>query len=199
MPTLINRMNPRDFQASFLSCEKDLETIINKLFVQSKPYSDILKRLLIIDQPDCLDSTNSEYQQLINQFSIHRMKEEHYILTVPRIEELMHEDFKSRILVEFDDFIESGNTHYRDCTISFTIVSPLVKWELDDYKLRPMQIAGYIDGILNNTRLSGIGTLQFMGASQIILDKDHGGIMLRYIATHGNDDKDSFEEAWPLS
>jgi len=60
--------------------------------------------------------------------------------------------------------------------------------------MRHTQIAGYIDGILNNARLSGIGTLQFMGASQVVLDEEHGGMILRYIATHGNDDKDKFED-----
>ena len=198
MPTITTRMNPKDFQASFLSSEKDMETIFKKLFVESKPYSDILKRLLIIDQSDCLDSKQSKYQEIINEYSIHRMKEEGYILVIPRIEQLIHDNFKSHILIEFDDFVPTDNTHYRDCTISFTIICPLVKWELDDYKLRHMQIAGYIDGILNNSRLSGIGTLQFMGASQVILDEEHGGIILRYIATHGNDDKDKFENEWPL-
>ena len=198
MPTITTRMNPKDFQASFLSSEKDMETIFKKLFVESKPYSDILKRLLIIDQSDCLDSKQSKYQEIINEYSIHRMKEEGYILVIPRIEQLIHDNFKSHILIEFDDFVPTDNTHYRDCTISFTIICPLVKWELDDYKLRHMQIAGYIDGILNNAKLSGIGTLQFMGASQVILDEGHGGIILRYIATHGNDDKDKFENEWPL-
>lgn len=60
--------------------------------------------------------------------------------------------------------------------------------------MRHTQIAGYIDGILNNCKLSGIGTLQFMGASQVILDEEHGGMIIRYIATHGNDDKDKFEK-----
>ena len=198
MPTLTNRMNPKDFQASFLSCEKDMETIINKLFVKSKPYSDILKRLLIIDQPDCLNSNQTKYQELINKYSIHKMKEDGYILVVPRVEQLIHDNFKSHILIEFDDFVPTENSHYRDCTISFTIICPLVKWELDDYKMRPTQIAGYIDGILNNSKLSGIGTLQFMGASQVILDEEHGGMILRYVATHGNDVKDSFENTWPL-
>lgn len=198
MPVLTNRMNPKDFQASFLSCEKDMETIINKLFFKSKPYSDILKKLLIIDQPDCLDPDKIEYQQLIDKYSIHKMKEEQYILVIPRIEQLIHDNFKSHILIEFDDFTLTSNSHYRDCVISFTIICPLVKWELDDYKLRPIQIAGYIDGILNNARLSGIGTLQFMGASQIVLDEEHGGWIIRYIATHGNDDKNSFENTWPL-
>ena len=31
--------------SSFLSCEKDFETILKKLFVTSKPYSDVLKKL----------------------------------------------------------------------------------------------------------------------------------------------------------
>ena len=198
MPTITTRMNPKDFQASFLSSEKDMETIFKKLFVESKPYSDILKRLLIIDQSDCLDSKQNKYQEIINEYSIHRMKEEGYILVIPRIEQLIHDNFKSHILIEFDDFVPTDNTYYRDCTISFTIICPLVKWELDDYKLRHMQIAGYVDGILNNARLSGIGTLQFMGASQVILDEEHGGIILRYVATHGNDDKDKFENEWPL-
>ena len=37
-----------------------------------------------------------------------------------------------------------------------------------------------------------------MGASQIVLDEEYGGLILRYIATHGNDDKDTFENEWPL-
>ena len=36
----------RDFQSSFLSCENDTEKILRKLFIESKPYCDELKRLL---------------------------------------------------------------------------------------------------------------------------------------------------------
>jgi len=31
---------PTDFTSSFLSCEKDLQTILEKLFIKSQPYSD---------------------------------------------------------------------------------------------------------------------------------------------------------------
>ena len=198
MPRLTTQMKPKDFQASFLSCEKDIETILTKIFIKSKPYSDILKRLLIIDKPDCLDTTQQQYTQLINEYDIHKMEEEGYVFFVPRINQLINEPARSRLLIEFDDFVPTSNTHYRDCTISFTILCPLINWKLDDFKLRPHQIAGYIDGILNNSKLSGIGTLQFMGASQIVLDEEYGGMVLRYIATHGNDDKEDFEDAWPL-
>jgi hypothetical protein len=34
--------------SSFLSCEKDTELILKKLFVESRPYSDVLKRLLVV-------------------------------------------------------------------------------------------------------------------------------------------------------
>ena len=48
--------------SSFLSCEIDAEKIIKTLFVDSRPYSDKLKRLLIINKPDCLDQNNQDYQ-----------------------------------------------------------------------------------------------------------------------------------------
>ena len=35
-------------RSSFLSCEKDAEIILRKLFVESRPYSDVLKRLLVV-------------------------------------------------------------------------------------------------------------------------------------------------------
>ena len=46
--------------SSFLSCEKDTETILKKLFIESRPYSDILKRLLLIPNKDALDNTTNE-------------------------------------------------------------------------------------------------------------------------------------------
>ena len=50
------------------------------------------------------------------------------------------------------------------------------------------KICGYIDGLLNNTRLSGIGTFQFMGCSELILSQDLAGYTLMYSAVHGSDD-----------
>ena len=196
MPTLKSKMLAKDFKASFLSCEKDTETILKKLFVESKPYSDILKKLLIIDQPDCLDSTQAQYKLLIDKYSLHDLFEKEYIILTPRLDKLMHNELQSTILIEFKTFTPTTNSYYRDCTVSFTIVCPLDIWQLNDYKLRPYQIAGYIDGILNNSKLSGIGTLQFEGASEAPLDENYGGLILRYIATHGDDDKDTFEDIW---
>jgi hypothetical protein len=54
--------------------------------------------------------------------------------------------------------------------------------------LRPLKICGYIDGILNNAKLSGIGELSFKGCSKIVLDEKLSGYSLMYEAVHGSDD-----------
>ncbi len=60
---------------------------------------------------------------------------------------------------------------------------------MDNYQLRPLKIAGYIDGILNNAKLSGIGTFQFLGCTEIVLDENLSGYCLTFSAVHGSDDK----------
>ena len=174
----------KDFKSSFLSAEKDQEAIWKKLFVESKPYSDRLKRMLIVNQPDCLDESKVQYRKVIDNLSLKGMKDQGYLRVVPKLAFGEHEEIKSYIILEFDDYTPSDNPQYRNCVISFTIISHLDYWEMDDYKLRPHQIAGYIDGIMDGAKLSGIGTLQFLGASQIVLNEYLGGILLRYIATH---------------
>lgn len=178
----------KDFKSTFLSCEKDQETIWRKLFIENKPYSDNLKRLLILNTKDCLDDSRYQYRDIIDDYSMADLIEKGYIRIIPKLAFGEHEDVKSYILLEFDDFVPTQNPEFRDCVISFTIICHLDYWGLDDYKLRPHQIAGYIDGIINNSRLSGIGKLQFIGASQIVLNEYLGGILLRYVATHGSDD-----------
>ena len=177
-----------NFKSTFLSCETDQEIIWRRLFIESRPYSDKLKKLLIINTPDCLDDSQVQYQEIINGYNLQDLKDKQYLKNVPKLSFGEHEEVKSYILLEFDDFIPTNNPHYRDCTITFSIICHLDYWELDDYKLRPYQIAGYIDGMLNETKLSGIGTLQFMGASEIVMNEYLGGIVLRYIATHGRGD-----------
>jgi hypothetical protein len=51
----------------------------------------------------------------------------------------------------------TNNPYYLDYTISFDIISNLDYWDIGNFRLRPLMIAGYIDGILNGSRLSGIG------------------------------------------
>lgn len=189
----------KNFKSTFLSCEKDQEEIWRKLFVNSRPYSDKLKRLLVVNAKDCLNPEQEQYNVIINNMSLKDLKDAGYLRATPRLELNEHEQVMSYILLEFDDFVPTSNKEYRDCIISFTIVCNLDEWELDDYKLRPHQIAGYIDGILDGAKLSGIGTLQFLGASQFVLNENLGGLVLRYVATHmtNSDDSETRNPDWP--
>jgi hypothetical protein len=179
-----------DIKSSFLSCEKDYETIMKKLFVESRPFSDILKRLLVIETKDCLDNLdNEEYKKIINEMSIKKLLDKGYIRTAPIIKLPEHEEVKSYILMGFDNFSpDFNNPQFRDCTVSFDIICNTDYWDIGNYRQRPLKICGYIDGILNRARLSGIGTLNFIGCKKIVLDEKLSGYTLMYEATHGSDD-----------
>lgn len=190
-------MLAKNFKSTFLSCEKDQEEIWKKLFIESNPYSTKLKRLLVINTKDCLDCTQEQYNIKLEDYDLSTLKEKGYIKIIPKLDLGDFEEVKSYVLLEFDTFAPTDNSQYRSGIISFTIISHLDYWELDDYKLRPLQIAGYIDGILDGSRLSGIGQLQFMGAEQIILNENLGGIMLRYITYNGNDSVEKLNSNQP--
>ena len=179
-----------EFKSSFLSCEKDTEAIINKLFVESAPYSDYLKRLLVINTNDCLnDMTNPKYLEKIKSMSIQELKKQKYIRFSPTLEMGENEECKSYILITFDNFAPSAtNPYFRDCVIEIDIVCHTEYWDIGNFRQRPLKIAGYIDGILNNTKLSGLGTLNFVGCNEIVLNQNLSGYCLMYSAVHGNDD-----------
>jgi hypothetical protein len=120
-----SRMNgyQGEFKSSFLSCEKDTEAIIKKLFVESRPYSDMLKRLLLINTKDCLyDMTNPKYLELINNTSIQDLRDKGYIRFEPKILMGENEEVKSYIRISYDHFTPSGNEHFRDCIIEIDII-----------------------------------------------------------------------------
>ena len=185
------RITSNQFSSSFLSCEKDIEEILKKLFVSSKPYSDILKRLLVINTKDCLDNEDSVViQEKLKEMTLPKLKQMGYIKLEPKIKFGEHEEVKAYILISCDNFTPNEtNPYYRDCTVTFDIICHTDYWDLGNYRVRPLKIAGYIDGILNKAKLSGIGTFNFLGCNQLILNEELSGYTLMYHAIHGNDDK----------
>ena len=191
-------LRPIDFTSSFLSCEKDLQTILRKLFVESQPYSDDLKRLLVINNKDCLDNKENEvYSNIISQMSLSKLREQGYIKFQPKIKMPEHEQVKSYLIFSFDNFVTNrNNPQFRDCHVFIDVLCHSDQWDLGDFRLRPLKICGYIDGILNNARLSGIGTFQFAGCNQLVLDETLSGYTLSYEAIHGTDDKLPSSHGW---
>ena len=184
----------KDFDVSFLSMENDKEAIVRKLFVESKPYSDYLKRLLIVSQPDCLDNGKHQYQTMIDQISVSKLKAEGYIRFTPTFPFEEFEESKSYIFMTFRDVAPSVNPEFTNTSIEIMCISNFKNWELENYAVRPRKMAGYVNGILNKARLSGIGVLQFAGASEFSWNEELGGVLLTYIATNSTDDKEKISK-----
>ena len=184
-----DNISSSQLKSSFLSCEKDAETIIRKLFIESQPYSNELKRLLVINTKDCLDNSNLNYAKIVENIKVKDLMEGNYFTLVPKLKMKEHEEVKSYIVMSFDHFAPTiSNPQYRDRAITFDIICPTDYWDLGDYKLRPLKIAGIIDGILDDCRLSGIGTLQFSSMHELIVDENLAGYSLMFAAVNGNDD-----------
>ena len=92
-----------NYKSTFLSHAEDQETIWRKLFVESRPYSDMLKKLLIINTPDCLDKTQDQYQRKIEQYTIKDLHDNQYIKAIPKLSFGEHEEVKSYIMLDFDE------------------------------------------------------------------------------------------------
>lgn len=181
-------------QSSFLSCEKDTEIILNKLFAESGQYSNWLKRLLIINTKDCLDPKIYKYDDIVRQYSVNDLIEKQYIRTTPRLEFNEHEDVQSYILISYDNFTtNSKNEQFRDCMINFDILCNTKQWDLQNLRVRPLMIAGYIDGILNLGKLSGVGETYFLGCNELILDQNLAGYTLSYHVVHFTEDDAKLE------
>lgn len=190
--------------SSFLTCDTDIMLILKALFITSKPYSDLLKRLLIINSRDCLDMSNQDYKKIIDDFSLGKLIEQGYIRLNPKIARGTHEEIKSYILVSLDGFTPNVyNSEYLDYNINFDVVCYNDAWVLNDYKIRPIMICGYIDGILNsitssnlklvkshqpNIKLTGVGQYQLLGCNEVVLNEDLSMYTLSYHGMHFNED-----------
>ena len=97
----------KPINSSFLSCEKDVAIILDKLFTEDKVHANELKRLLVINTKDCLDMTNERYQKIIDEYTVKRLFDEGYIRLTPKLTFEEHDEVRSYILLSFDNFTPS--------------------------------------------------------------------------------------------
>ena len=164
-------------KSSFLSLEKDLNIIIEKML-----YNKRFQRLLYYNSPDALDRPDLSEDQVFELFGKN-------IKTAPKL--YIDGSVLSYIIISFDNFTPNAtNPEFRDNIISFDIICHFDQWQLNETtELRPYKIAAEIDTMLNNKHLTGIGKLQFLGANQLILNDEFAGLSLMYQAIHGEEDK----------
>ena len=185
-----NRMMKEELSASsFMGVEKDIRIILENLFEKDKIYSDRLKRLLLINSPDCLlDYKNPVYNQKINSMGINELIEQGYIKLNPKISLTENEDLKSYIHIGFDSFSITSNLQFRSATLGIDILSHVDYWDIGNYRQRPIKIMGYIDAILSNCRLTGLGRLQYIGARAVPLQENFAGYAILYDIVRGDED-----------
>lgn len=162
-------------KSSFLSNEKDMEIIIGKMLKNER-----LKRLLFYTTRDALDKPNITEDQTIDLIGKN-------IKTVPKL--YVDKDVLNYVYITFDNFSPSGNPEFRDNIIMFDVICHYDQWQLKDFALRPFKIAAEIDSMFNKSKLTGIGELQFLGATQENYSDEFAGVCLIFAAVHGEEDK----------
>ena len=162
-------------KSSFLSVEKDLGIIIDNMLKNER-----LKRLLYYTSPDALERHNIGEDNSLALIGKN-------IKIVPKL--YVDGSVLNYIIISFDNFTETSNPEFRDNVVEFDIICHFDQWQMRDFALRPYKIAAEIDTIFDNKKLTGLGRLEFLGASQIVLTDEYAGLCLMYRAVHGEEDK----------
>lgn len=162
-------------KSSFLSMEKDTKIIVDKIFKNER-----LKRLLYYTTKDALDRPNLTEDQTIDLFGKN-------IKFIPKL--FVDDTVRNYLLISFDKFGLTANPEFRTNLIEFDILCHPDQWQLKDFALRPFKIAAEIDSMFNNTKLTGIGLLEFVSAEEILMNNEYAGVCLLYKAIHGEEDK----------
>ena len=163
-------------KSAFLSVEKDLSIIVDQMMK-----NDGLKRLLYYTSNDALTRPNLTTDQSLGMFGKN-------IKIVPKL--YVDNEVLNYVIINFDNFTPNvKNPEFRDNIIEFDIICHFDQWQMKDFMLRPYRIAAEIDSTFDKKHLTGIGTLNFFGANEIILNDELGGLCLMYEAIHGEEDK----------
>ena len=163
-------------KSSFLSMEKDMHLISNMLLKNQR-----LKKMLHYTTPNCLSKPDLTEEESVEMFGKN-------IKMIPKL--YVDNSVLNYIIVSFDNFTpNSSNPEFRDNIIEFDIICHFDQWTLKDFQLRPYRIAAEIDSMFDEKHLTGIGTLKFLGANQMILTDEYAGLCLMYVAVHGEEHK----------
>ena len=139
-----------------------------------------LKRLLHYTTKDALSRPNISEDDTIALIGKN-------IKMVPKLH--VDDSILNYVIVNFNNFVQSKNPEFRQSIVEFDIICHFDQWQLEDFALRPYKIAGEIDAMFNNAKLTGIGELKFLGATQMTFTDEFAGLCVLYTAIHGGEDQ----------
>ena len=157
---------------SFKNVEKDLAYIVSKIMQDEK----ILK-LLSLQENNENDLTEKEKKEILKKS----------IRIIPKITSINKTDW-SYIAIHFDHFLPNEtNSEHRDKFLIFDIICNFDTWDMNDFKLRPFQIAGRLDALFNKKSLCGTYDINFLSGDNLVLNDEVAGLTLIYGVTYSED------------
>ena len=162
-------------KSSFLSVEKDTSIIMDSMLKNER-----LKRLLFYTTQDALNKPNITQEETLSLIGKN-------IKMIPKL--VLDKTVLNYIIISFKNFGLSSNPQFRTNIVEFDIICHFDQWQLNDFALRPYKIAAEIDTMFCNQKLTGIGTLQFLGSKIVGINNEYCGLCIFYEAVHGEEDK----------
>ena len=170
---IVNYLQPK---SSFLSVDKDMNLIVNRILENER-----LCKMLYYSSADALKRRELTEEEKLSMFGKN-------IKIVPKL--TVDNEVLQYLCIGFSNFITNPtNPEFRDHTIEFDIVCHFDQWTLGDFALRPYKIAAELDTMFDKKKFAGIGLLEFVGATPIMLTDEFGGLCLMYRTVNGEDDK----------
>lgn len=163
-------------KSSLLGMPKDAALIVDRILSNQR----VLKLL-------AYGVRDWEKQPNVSSAMIKEMFATKQISSVPKIK--IDRPEKTYLRLTYGTVIRNAtNPEYRDNTFGIDIICHYDNWDLGDFELRPYRLAGEIDSMLDKTRLTGIGLLEFVSAVPYIYDEEFAGVSLTYLAVRGYED-----------
>ena len=170
---IVNYLQPK---SSFLSVDKDMNLIVNRILENER-----LCKMLYYSSADALKRRELTEEEKLSMFGKN-------IKIVPKL--TVDNEVLQYLCIGFSNFITNPtNPEFRDHTIEFDIICHFDQWTLGDFALRPYKIAAELDTMFDKKKFAGIGLLEFVGATPIMLTDEFGGLCLMYRTVNGEDDK----------
>lgn len=170
---IVNYLQPK---SSFLSVDKDMNLIVNRILENER-----LCKMLYYSSADALKRRELTEEEKLSMFGKN-------IKIVPKL--TVDNEVLQYLCIGFSNFITNPtNPEFRDHTIEFDIVCHFDQWTLGDFALRPYKIAAELDTMFDKKKFAGIGLLEFVGATPIMLTNEFGGLCLMYRTVNGEDDR----------
>lgn len=170
---IVNYLQPK---SSFLSVDKDMNLIVNRILENER-----LCKMLYYSSADALKRRELTEEEKLSMFGKN-------IKIIPKL--TVDNEVLQYLCIGFSNFITNPtNPEFRDHTIEFDIVCHFDQWTLGDFALRPYKIAAELDTMFDKKKFAGIGLLEFVGATPIMLTDEFGGFCLMYRTVNGEDDR----------